>query len=188
MSLRFVYLFDDRIGYLCHTFCLAFEEFHGNVKSSVCQFFFLLITEFLFGERYFHGKCLEHIHLAVFVVGRFNGIGTTVPNHVHDIHADTFAHQSVAAFGVDYCTLLVHHVVIFQQTLTDAEVVFLNFLLCTFNGLGNHAVFNHFTFFETQFVHYTGNAVTGEQTHQVIFQRYEEYRRTRVALTSCTTT
>ena len=47
-----------------------------------------------------------------------DSIGTTVPNHVHDIHADTFAHQSVAAFGVDYCTLLVHHVVIFQQTLT----------------------------------------------------------------------
>jgi len=81
----------------------------------------------------------------------------------------------VAAFGVDYGTLLVHHVVIFQQTFTDAEVVFFHFLLCAFDGFGDHAVLNHLTFLEAEPVHYAGDTVGGEQTHQVVFQRYEEY-------------
>ena len=81
----------------------------------------------------------------------------------------------MAAFGIDNGTLLVHDVVIFQQALTDTEVVFFHFLLCTFDGFGNHSVFNHLAFLETELVHDTGDAVGREEAHQVIFQGYEEY-------------
>ena len=170
VSLVLVYLLDDRIGNLCHAVGLALEELHCGIESLVGQLFFFLFLEFVFGERGFHGQCLEHVHLAVLVVGSLYGIDTAVPNHVHDVHADAFAHQGVAAFGVDHGTLLVHHVVVFQQAFTDAEVVFFHFLLGPFDGLGNHAVFNHFTFLEAQLVHHAGNAVGREQTHQVVFQ------------------
>ena len=39
----------------------------------------------------------------------------------------------MAAFRIDNRTLLVHHVVIFQQAFTDTEVVFFYLLLCTFD-------------------------------------------------------
>jgi len=76
----------------------------------------------------------------------------------------------MAAFRIDNRTLLVHHVVIFQQAFTDTEVVFFYLLLCTFDRVGNHLVLNHFTFLETEPVHYAGDTVGGEQTHQVVFQ------------------
>ena len=135
VSLILVYLLDNRISDLCHTFGFAFEKFHGSIESLIGKFLLFLVAELLFRERSFHGKCLEKIHLAVFIGRSFDRIDTTVPNHVHNVHTDTFAHQSVAAFGVDYGTLFVHHIVVFQQAFTDTEVVFFHFLLCTFNRL-----------------------------------------------------
>ena len=175
MSLVFVHLLDNRISDLRHTFGFAFEEFHSGVECLVGQFLFLLVTECFFRERSFHGKRLEQVHFAVLISRSFDGVDATVPNHVHNIHADTLTHQSVAAFGVDHGTLFVHDIIIFQQTLTDTEVVFFHLLLRTFDRLGNHAVLNHFAFLETEFVHYAGNTVGREQTHQVVFQRHEEY-------------
>ena len=170
MSLILVYLFDDRISDLCQTFRFAFEVFHGNVECLFCQCIFLLITEFFFGERSFHSQCLKQFHLTAFVVIVLDRIRAAVPDHINDIHTDTFTHQSVAAFGVNNGTLLVHYVVIFQQSFTDTEVVFFHLLLCTLDRVGDHLVLDHFAFLETEFVHYTGNTVGREQTHQVIFQ------------------
>ena len=65
----------------------------------------------------------------------------------------------MAALRIDSDTLLVHHVIIFKQTFTDTEVVFFYFLLSTLDGIGNHLVFNHFTFLESKSVHDTGNTV-----------------------------
>ena len=92
MSLIFVDLLDDRISDLRHTFGLALEEFHSGVEGLVGKFLFFLVAEFLFSERSFHGKGLEQVHFAVFISRSLDGIGATVPNHVHNIHADTFAH------------------------------------------------------------------------------------------------
>ena len=57
----------------------------------------------------------------------------TVPYHVRDIHTDTLSHECVTTTFVDDLTLLVHYVIVLKETLTDTEVVFLNFLLCTLN-------------------------------------------------------
>ena len=170
MSLVFVYLLDDRISDLCQTFRFAFEVLHGNVECLFCQSILLFIAEFFFSERSFHSQCLEQFHLTTFVVVILDCIRATVPDHIYDIHTDTFAHQSVATLGVNNGTLLVHHVIVFQQTFTDTEVVFFHLLLCTFDRVGDHLVLDHFAFLETEFVHYAGNTVGREQTHQVIFQ------------------
>ena len=170
VSLGFVYLLDYRISNLCHAVRLALELFHCHIEGCFSKLFLLFVTELFFVERHFHGKSLQEVHFAVFVIGSFNGCGNTVPDHIYDIHSDTFTHQGVATLGIDNCTLLIHHVIIFQQTLTDTEVVFFHLLLCTLNGVGDHLVLNHFTFLEAETVHYTGDAVGREQTHQVVFQ------------------
>ena len=188
MSLCLVNLLNHRIGNLSHTFSLALEESHSRFESHFCQSLTLLVAEIVFIKRNFHCQCLKHFHLGIFVSRLLNCIGTTVPDHICDIHTDTFSHQRMTTFRVNYRTLLVHHVIVFQQTLTDTEVVFFHLLLSTLDGLGNHAVFNHLTFLESQFVHIVGDTVGSKQTHQVVFQRHEEYRRTRVTLTTGTTT
>ena len=85
-------------------------------------------------------------------------------------------------------TLVVHHVVVLQQTLTDTEVVFLNFLLCALNGLVDHRVLDYFILIESHTVHEFHDTLAGEQTHQLVLKRHEENRRAWVTLTTSTTT
>ena len=93
-----------------------------------------------------------------------------VPDDVGDIHTDTLTHQGVATLLVDHGTLLVHHIIVLDQTLTDTEVVLLNLLLGTLNTLGNHRTLNHLTILETKLVHHIGNTLRGKQTHQLILE------------------
>ena len=165
-----VNLLNDRIGDLSHAFGAAFEQIHCTVEHAFGQLFLLFVFKFFFRKRNFHGKYLKYVHLAAFIVGSFHCIGCTIPDHVDNIHTDTFTHQGMATFGIDNRTLFVHDVIVFQQAFTDTEVVLFNFLLCTFDGFGNHAVLDHLTFLETKFVHYSGDTVGREQTHQVVFQ------------------
>ena len=76
---------------------------------------------------------------------------------------------------IDHRTLLVHHIIVLQQALTDTEVVLLDLLLCTLNATADHGAFNHLALLEAQTVHDAGNTFTGEQTHQFVFQRNEEH-------------
>ena len=147
----FVNLLDNRVGYLRHSFHAAFEQLQSLFEQPVGQFvgFYRLI--FIFRERRFHCECLEQFQLEAFIVDFrmlvYNGTGCIV-NRIQHVQADTFSHQGVTAAGVDYVTLRVHHIVVFQQTLTDTEVVFFHLFLCTFYGLAQHAVFQYFAFLE----------------------------------------
>src|SRR5258708_8813464 len=94
----------------------------------------------------------------------------------------------MTALFIDHITLLVHDVIIFQQALTDAEVVLFDFLLCPFDALGHHAVLDHFPFLITHFIHQRSNTVTAEHTHQVIFQANIELSGTGISLTGRTAT
>src|SRR5574344_2191753 len=49
-------------------------------------------------------------------------------------------------------------------------------------------MFNHLAIFEAHTVHHSCDTLRREQTHQIIFERNEEYRRTRISLTTGTTT
>ena len=70
---------------------------------------------------------VQELLLATLVVGGIlDDIHDAVPDDVGDIHADTFSHQGVAALLVDHGTLLVHHVIVLNQALTDTEVVLLD--------------------------------------------------------------
>ena len=171
MSLVLVHLLDHRIGYLCQTFCLALEVSHCHIECFVCQFILFLVAELFFCERNLHCERLEQVQLTFFVVCIvLDSGGTTVPNHINDIHSDTFTHQRMAAFGINNRTLLIHYIVILQQTFTDTEVVFFYLFLCTLDGVGDHLVLDHFTFLESQFIHHAGDTVGREEAHQVVLE------------------
>ena len=52
-----------------------------------------------------------------------------VDHHIPDIDLDPLTRKGVAPSGIDGLALVVHHVVILKESLTDSEVVLLDFLL-----------------------------------------------------------
>ena len=56
------------------------------------------------------------------------------------------------------------------------------------NAVVDHFGFNHFAFLKAELVHDAGNSFAGEETHELVLQRYEEHTRTRVTLTAGATT
>jgi len=93
----------------------------------------------------------------------------------------------VVTLGVDDATLGIHHVVVFEQALTDTVVVLLYAALSILYRLRHHIVLYHLVFLEAEAVEHLHHIVRGEKAHYRILERDEEYRRTGVALTSGTT-
>ena len=69
---------------------------------------------------------------------------------------------------VNDLALLVHHLVIFEDVLTDLGVFLLNGGLSTFNGLRHHLRFDCLIFIETP--HCPLQGAGGEQPHQFIIE------------------
>ena len=99
----------------------------------------------------------------------------------------TFTKQGVLPSLVNYFALVVHHIIILQQTLTYAEVVFFHLFLGTFYTLRNHAVLDNLAFFQAHAVHEAGNALAAKKAHEVIFQTHKELAATGVSLATRTT-
>ena len=66
------------------------------------------------------------------------------------------------------------------------EVVLFHLLLGTFYGVADHFALQHFTLFESEFVHDAGDAFAGKESHEFILEREEEYARPDIALASGT--
>ena len=114
---------------------LTLEVAHCYLEHFFSKFLVILLDELFAGERTFHGEDLDELLLAALVVVCLDNVDHTVPDGVRDIHTDTFTHQGVTTLRIDNGTLLVHHVIVLQQALTDTEVVLLNLLLSTLNLL-----------------------------------------------------
>ena len=191
LTLGLIHILDLRIGDLHEFIHTAFETVEGSLSQLFGELIFLAATELVLVKRNLNRKSLHHVELkSLVVVGstgiRKNSFGRLV-DHIRDIHTDTLSHQGVTTLCVDEVTLLVHHIVVFDQALTDTEVILLHFLLRPLDGTRYHTVLDHLTFLESHTVHDTGDAFTTEHTHQVVLQRYIENRTTRVTLTTGTT-
>ena len=96
--------------------------------------------------------------------------------------------QNLTTLRVDHLTLLVVHLVIFQQVLTDRKVVGLDLLLSLFHELGNGLMLDFLPLRNAQCVIYTHDTLGTEETHQIVLQRQIELGMSRVTLTSGTST
>src|SRR5680860_148007 len=136
---------------------VVFVHFFNNWKSGsgVALHFFLIVLvdfsiyfgrdfacahpcKFLFFDRGSDRKILDKLELEILiVVGGLVGFGndlTGIIYHIGDIDLKTLALQGMTPSFVDDLTLCVHYIIIFQQTFTHAEVVFLYFFLGAFYG------------------------------------------------------
>jgi len=124
-----------------------------------------------------------------FALGRFQA----GEDFVHDL-PDGFLGKDLGLGGlhefpaarVDDLALLVHDVVVFEQLLSDFEVVGFDPLLGVFNGLGHHAVLDGLAVFHAELVHEAFQAVRAKKTHEIVVEGKVEARGTGIALTTRT--
>ena len=83
---------------------------------------------------------------------------------------DRVRFQQFVTLTVDHLTLIIGHIIEFQQLLTDIEVAPFHLALSLFNGVGHHAVLNRLALLHPQGLHKVAHPVGGENTHQVVFQ------------------
>ena len=188
VALLFVYAFDYRVCYFGKAVHLAFEYFEHGVGEGVYHFFRSHLAEFGFREWRFYCKNLHYLVTEAFVIVlrmvSIYGVGKCIVNGIYGFYSDAFAKEGVMAAQIYHFTLHIHHIVVFEQAFTNTEVVLFYLLLSSFDRFRYHLVLNHLTFLESEAVHYFGYSFRSEETHKVVFERYVEYGRARVALTS----
>ena len=106
------------------------------------------------------------------------------PDHIHDALAKLLALQHLAALRVDDLTLLVHHIVVFEDVLSHIEIPRFHFLLRVLNGTGNQRMLDGLVLFHAQLVHDLRDALGREQAQEVVLQRQVKAGRTGIALTA----
>ena len=74
--------------------------------------------------------------------------------HVGNVGANAVTVQCVAAALINDLTLRIHHIIVFEQALSNAEVVFFDLFLSTLDGLGDHRMLNDVAFHMAQPVHH----------------------------------
>ena len=82
--------------------------------------------------------------------------------------------ENLLTLAVHHAALVVGHVVVFQQVLTDVEVAGFHLALGVLDGARHPAVLDGFAVLETQGAHHVAHPVGGENTHQVVFKRKVE--------------
>ena len=75
------------------------------------------------------------------------GRNKLVNNGVHDLStqigdgfADIIGSQQTVTLGVDHLTLIVSHIIVFEQVLRNIEVAAFDLTLGLFDGVGDHAM------------------------------------------------
>ena len=74
------------------------------------------------------------------------------------------------ALLIDDGALLVHDIVVLEEVLADAEVVALDFLLGTLDGLIDEGMLDDFALLEAKAVHDLGDTLGSEEAHELVFE------------------
>ena len=105
-----------------------------------------------------------------------------VAAHAGDDLGDVLGRHQLDALLVDLLALAVHDVVEAQQVLADLEVARLDLALRRLERLVEPAMGQRLVVGHALLLHPVEHLVVAEDAHQVVFQRQEELRCTRVAL------
>ncbi|MNE42310.1 hypothetical protein D3C80_1364290 [compost metagenome] len=160
--------------------------FLGFFQNTLTQRFFVQLRLFIqpFGDRHIQIEIVfqtfgQPLNIPLFFQRlRLNVAVDSGFEHVFTDAGNGFANvrhvQQFVTLAVDRAALIVGHVIVFQQLLTNVEVAAFYFTLGIGNCFGDPWVLNGLTFFHPQFTHHVGNAIGGENTHQGIFHRQVE--------------
>ncbi|SHT05356.1 Uncharacterised protein [Mycobacteroides abscessus subsp. abscessus] len=109
--------------------------------------------------------------------------GDGVGDHLLDLRLQILPVEDPATLGVDDLALLVHHLVVLEDVLSDLEVLLLNLSLRTLDGIGHHLGLDRHVVRDVHARQDRFQRSTIEAAHQFILQRQIEAGLARVALT-----
>ena len=92
--------------------------------------------------------------------------------------------HELAALRVDLAALVVHDVVVFQHVLAGVEVARLDLLLRLLQRLVDPGMDDRLALLEAEPLQHSAHPVGAEDAHQIVFERQEEARAARIALTA----
>ena len=79
--------------------------------------------------------------------------GCRIHHHVADINLNLVSGKGIAAPAVDGLPLIVHDIVILEESLTHAEMVLFYLLLSSLNSIGKHSGNKSFVVLHSKAVH-----------------------------------
>lgn len=116
-----------------------------------------------------HG-CGQVVHFDTTSDGVIKHLDTQALNVVGNVVGG----QDLVSLIIDNATLVVGHIIVFQQLLSHVEVATFHLALSTLDGIADHLVLDGLALLETQNAHHFLDTLGAKQTHQVIFQRQEK--------------
>ncbi|SKT81810.1 Uncharacterised protein [Mycobacteroides abscessus subsp. abscessus] len=129
----------------------------------------------------------ERVEVPVLVVAIGGGAidvgGDGVGDHLLDLRLQILPVEDSATLGIDDLALLVHHLVVLEDVLSDLEVLLLNLSLRTLDGIGHHLGLDRHVVRDVHARQDRFQRSTIEAAHQFILQRQIEPGLARVALT-----
>ena len=131
------------------------------------------ILELLLSEGHFDSERAEKIHGQILISGRIGVVDhilDDIPHHIGNINTYALAKECVMTAVIDVGTLLVHHIIVLQETLTDTEVILLNTLLSISYSVGDHTALYALPFLKSECIEHLHDTVGGEEAHQLILE------------------
>ena len=110
-----------------------------------------------------------------------------VVHHAQQQKTRVFPVKNSLPIRVSSLSLLIHDLVIFEQTLALIKVLLFNLLLSSFHASCDHRARQRLPVFQSGPLHDSLHHVAGEESHEFVFEADEETAGSRVSLTSGTT-
>src|SRR5258707_15658676 len=146
------------------------------IVQALSQCVLFSFTEFFWSDMKIDSKSAENIQFEILKILSClcvdHNVIARIEKHGKNIQLQALAKQGIFSTFVNYLALRVHHVIIFQQSLTNAEVVFLYFLLSSLDRICHHRMLDYLALFQSKPIHDASNALRHEQPHQIVFQNH----------------
>ena len=99
-----------------------------------------------------------------------------INHHIEDVDFDSLTGKRITSSRIDGLTLIIHDVIILEESLTDTEVVFLDLTLSLLDTVGQHSALKSILIGHSELVHSSGNLVGAEKTHKFVLEGHIEDR------------
>ena len=141
---RLLLLCNTRKEWHCHlsyALLLALEGCQHFVEKLLHAVLVIHRPVFVLAHRRLNGKRAQNLHLeAVVIIFRIviHHVFHTVIEGIDNVGAYALAYKGMPTTRVYHVSLRVHHIIVFEQMLTNTEIVLLHTLLGVLYGIGHH--------------------------------------------------
>ena len=185
LKLAHILLAEHELTVLVALLGKLFEEFLDLVARERFEFFLFQLALRRIDLLRILDECVELPLLGIELLVRVlrHLVLDDVLDHREDVLAQVLPAEDLAPLAVDDLALLIHDVVVFEDVLADVKIARFDFFLRVLHRARDDGVLDRLILLHAELIHDARDAVGGKETHEVVFEREEKFRRAGVALT-----